>query len=216
MKVIDFAAEAKKSDKYPWGDPPEIHHTPEGYKNKAGFIVKKLGAPPSSYNLEIKKISPLLSTPGTKIKPTGITLHWWGGRSNGQGIDNLANTLRSRNLSVQLGITAEGEVYQMTKNLTDLTSHAIGANSSTIGIEIEGLPEDFGKEGIEKYPEKFEAVVATVQYLMDKYDIPATGAPTCGAVKGVHPHSAYNNCAGAVGKDDVDDYYFKEVLKRVR
>lgn len=172
-------------------------------------------------DLNIEKIDNPLNTPGGSIDPKGITLHWWSGRSNGNGINALVDALRtnpscSGGCSVPLGITADGKVYQLTNKLTDLTHHAIGANSTTIGIEIEGMPEDFGREGIKKYPEKFEAVVKTVKYLMDKYDIPAEGQVNCGNVSGVHPHKAYNKCPGAIEKDDIDDYYFNEVMKRVK
>ncbi len=176
----------------------------------------------STGTYKIQKIDDPLNSPGGKIQPKGITLHWWGSTSNGRGIDALVDALRgnqtcSGGCSVQLGITSDGKVYQMTKNLTDLTYHAIGANQTTFGIEIEGGPEQFGKDGIEKYPEKFEAVVETVKYLVKKYNIPTDDQPVkCSNVSGVHPHSAYNNCPGAYGKEDIDDYYFNEVMKRVR
>lgn len=167
-------------------------------------------------NFKMTKLSPPLATPGGKIDPKGITLHWWGGNSGGRGINSLADTLRSRGLSVQIGITAEGKIYQMTNDLLDYTSHATGGNTTTFGIEIEGVPEDFGKAGATKYPEKFNAVVATVKYLVSKYNIPLDGPPTCGDVVGVHPHKAYNSCPGAEAKSDVDDEYFNAVMKAVR
>jgi len=168
---------------------------------------------------QIKQLNPYLNSPGGSITPKAITLHWWGG--NGNGIDSLASALRGNNTcgsggcSVQIGITKEGEVYQMTRNLTDLTYHAKGANSTSIGIEIEGGPADFGKDGIAKYPKKFEAVVATVKYLMKKYNIPADGSVVCNSPTGVHPHKAFEVCARQ-GKTDIDDYYYNEVMKRVR
>ena len=58
--------------------------------------------------------------------------------------------------------------------------------------------------------------MATVKYLVKKYNIPLEGSPTCNKVVGIHPHSAYNNCPGAVQKDDIDKYYFDEVMKQVR
>lgn len=168
-------------------------------------------------DLKIKKVRPALrgASSGGEIDPKGITLHWWGSQSD-NGIQPLLDTFKGNGLSVQLGITSDGEVYQLTKSLTTKTSHAIGANNRTIGIEIEGGPEEFGKAGIAKYPKKFEAVVATVKYLMKKYNIPIEGSTACDNVSGIHPHSAYNHCPGASPKSDVDSYYFNEVIKRVK
>ena len=126
------------------------------------------------------------------------------------------STLQSRGLSVQLGITADGKIYQLTSSLTDYASHATGGNQTTIGIEIEGGPEDFGKAGMEKFPQKFNAVVATVKYLLSQFNMPIEGQVICGDVSGIHPHKAYNSCPGAVGKSDIDDFYFNEVIKRIR
>lgn len=154
-----------------------------------------------------------------EIDPKGVTLHWWGSEI-GQGIDGLTNIFSSNNLSVQLGITSDGKVYQLTEKLTTKTSHAIGGNSSTIGIEIEGGPGEFGREGIEKYPEKFEAVVATVQFLKDKYNLPLQKKVGCdnggSPPSGILQHSDFNSCPDAVEKSDIDDYYYNEVMKRVK
>ncbi len=179
-------------------------------------------ATPVDTNFSIVKLSPPLSTPGGQITPKGITLHWWGSDSGGQGIQFLVNALRGNTscgaggCSVQIGITDDGKVYQMTNSLTDLTSHAIGGNQTTIGIEIEGGPADFGSAGVTKYPDKFNAVVATVKYLVSKYNIPLDGAVVCGDVSGIHPHKAYNDCPGALHKDDIDDAYFNAVMQKVR
>lgn len=173
-------------------------------------------------NFKMVKLQKTLSSPGGQITPKGITLHWWGNNSNGQGISFLVSSLRSNSscgaegCSVQIGITADGKVYQMTNNLTDLTYHAIGGNQTTFGIEIEGGPADFGEAGITKYPQKFEAVVATVKYLVNKYNLPLDGAVDCGNVSGVHPHKAYNSCPNASSKSDIDDDYFNAVMQKVR
>jgi hypothetical protein len=165
----------------------------------------------------IKKLKNPLpgSSCNCEIDPKGITLHWWGGQY-GEGIQGLVDIFKSNGLSVQLGITSEGEIYQLTEKLTTKTSHAIGGNTTTIGIEIEGGPEQFGKDGIEKYPEKFEAVVATVQYLKDKYNIPLRKNVVCDNASGILQHSDFNKCPGAIAKSDIDDYYYNEVVKRVR
>lgn len=168
----------------------------------------------------LQKYSPALDTPGGNIEPKGITLHWWAYDGNGD-IKSLANGLKGnktcgpQGCSVQLGITKEGKIWQMTDSLTKLTYHAAGANATTIGIEIEGTPDQFGREGIEKYPEKFEAVVATVKWLMQEYDIKLdeNNKAKCGDAFGVHSHKYYSSCNP--GKTDVDDYYLSEVRKRV-
>jgi lysophospholipase L1-like esterase len=172
-------------------------------------------------NFKIIKLKNPLPGPGGQIIPKGVTLHWWGSGSGGRGIDALVSFLRgnsscgSSGCSVQLGITADGKVYQLTKNLTDLAWHATGGNQTTIGIEIEGGPADFGKAGITKYPEKFNAVVATVNYLVKKYNMPIPGKVVCDDVSGVHPHKAYNSCPGASTKQDIDDDYFNAVMQKV-
>ncbi|CAN5655965.1 hypothetical protein BH23PAT2_BH23PAT2_05650 [soil metagenome] len=169
-------------------------------------------------DVQIETLASPLSTSGGKITPKGITLHWWGGSSSGRGIDHLADILRSRRLSVQFGITSDGKIYQMTANEDDLAGHAIGANSTTFGIEIEGGPSEFGAAGLQAYPEKFESVVFLVQYLVDKYNIPkdriSVDNITCGDVVGIHPHKAYNKCGNT--KSDIDDAYFNAVMEAIQ
>lgn len=173
--------------------------------------------PVDTGDLKIKKLNPALPGAGSggEIEPKAIILHWWS-QQYGDGIDPLVRTFKSNGLSVQLGITSEGEVYQLTEKLTTKTSHAIGGNSTAFGIEIEGGPGEFGKEGIEKYPKKFDAVVKTVQYLKDKYNIPVKKSIDCGNVSGILQHLDLNSCPGADSKSDIDDYYFNEVMKRVK
>lgn len=151
---------------------------------------------------------------GGEIEPKGIVLHWWSKQYN-EGIKGLTDIFKKNGLSVQVGITSDGQVYQLTDKLTTKTSHASGANSTTIGIEIEGGPNEFGKEGIEEYPEKFEAVVQTVKYLTKKYNIPLEKNVSCNDVSGVIQHKELNKCS-STQKQDIDDYYYNEVMKRVR
>lgn len=174
---------------------------------------------------KINKIAQPLATTGEQITPKGITLHWWGDSTHGQDINTLVSALRGNpscgdgGCSVQLGITADGQVYQMTNSLTDLTSHAAGGNHTTIGIEIGGTDSDFGAAGIKKYPAKFNAVVNTIKYLVKKYNIPLDGPVICGDVSGIHPHKAYNKCplnGAPQNKTDIDDVYFNAVMQKVR
>lgn len=187
--------------------------------NASGVDEEQIAA---DSNFTITKIAnPLPAIRNEKITPKGVTLHWWGGNSGGRGIDTLIDGLRGNTTcpggcSVQLGITSDGRVYQLTNDLLDLTWHAPGGNQTTIGIEIEGGPDEFGSEGIEKYPQKFEAVVATVKYLVKRYDMQLDGPIICGDTSGIHPHKAFNGCPPAGGKTDIDDEYFNAVMRRVR
>ncbi len=192
----------------------------EGIDEEACAEIGIEGSPAqtTTSNASIQKYQPSLPTTGEKITPQGITLHWWGGRSNGKGIDSLAETLRERNLGVQFGITADGNIYQLTPNEDDKVNHASGANSTTFGIEIEGLPEDFGATGPTTNRKKFDAVVQLVKYLVQKYNISteaiSSDSIVCGNISGIHPHKAYNKCGGS--KIDIDDAYFNAVMTEVR
>jgi hypothetical protein len=168
----------------------------------------------------IKKYSPALNSPGGKINPKGVTLHWW---SFGGGIDALVDGLRSNptcsgGCSVQFAITNNGEIYQMTADEKDLTYHAFGGNETTFGIEMEGGPEDFGREGKNKYPKKFEAAVFLVKYLKDKYGLQINGSTQCKNVAGIHSHKQLNHCqpSGIAAKTDIDDFYYNEIIRAVR
>lgn len=172
-------------------------------------------------NFTMIKLNPPLATPGGQITPQGITLHWWGNDAGGN-INSLVSSLRGNSscggsgCSVQIGITDDGKIYQMTKNLTDLAYHAIGGNQTTFGIEIEGAPSDFGAAGVTKNPAKFNAVVATVKYLIATYNLPLTGPVVCDNVSGVHAHKDYNSCPNALIKEDIDDAYYNAVMQKVR
>lgn len=161
---------------------------------------------------DILQNKPRLSTSG-KIRPTAVVLHWWGGNApQDQGIKFLYNVLESRGLSVQLGILKDGKTYQMTNSLTSRALHATCANDSAIGIEIEGMPEDFGASGPTKRPEQFKAVVATTKYLMEKYDIPLETKFSGGKFTGIYSHKEVDNlCPRPSGKPDVDDEYLAKV-----
>lgn len=55
ISVINWAEEYRKNPrKYPWSDPPQIHHTNEGYSNKASFLVESIGSPSISNSSSIK------------------------------------------------------------------------------------------------------------------------------------------------------------------
>ncbi|MGH7241595.1 MAG: peptidoglycan recognition protein family protein, partial [Candidatus Saccharimonadales bacterium] len=129
-----------------------------------------------------------------------------------------------RGLSVQFGITNDGQIYQMMTKETSWAAQATGGNDTTFGIEIEGTGDasglpDFGANGPTTNPKKFAAVVHLVTYLVKKYHLPLTGHLVCNDVVGVHPHKDYNTICpqyGNPGKLDIDDAYFNAVMAAVK
>ena len=167
---------------------------------------------------------PSLKTAG-KIKPTGVVLHWWSTDSGGEGIKYLYNIFRQSEgrrdcgpagCSSQLAILQNGKTYQMTRSLTSRAIHATCANDSTIGIEIEGGPSDFGSSGPSKNPKQFEAVVATVKYLMDKYDIPLEKKYENETFTGIYSHKQVDRICQTGSKPDVDDEYYQLVIDKLK
>lgn len=203
-----------------------VHLTPNGYKKLSEKVTEGINGSSSGDancdeigDAKIIQLKPRLATTG-KIRPTAVILHWWGYNAEGNsGIQSLVNGLRGNpdcgagGCSVQLGILRDGKTYQLTNSLTSRALHATCANNFGIGIEIEGKPSDFGASGPEKRPEQFKAVVSTVKYLMDKYNIPLEAS----LPKGVHSHKeADKYCNSGYGKDDVDDAYLEKVKQALR
>lgn len=162
---------------------------------------------------------------GRTITPTAIVLHWWGGTG---GIDSLISTLQTRNLSVQIGTTADGKVYQLMPQLNSFGEHAKCANSWAIGNEIEGgasFGPDPGGSGQQVALDlagndiQFQAVVKITGQLMKQFNIPLDGdiAPDGSSGTGVHSHKEVDKfCATPSGKQDVDDVYLKRVKDELR
>lgn len=196
-----------------------VHPKPEGYKKYAKLIAEQVKSGSASITMsDIKKLENPLegSSTGGNIDPKAIVLHWWGSNPK-KGISPLANTLRGRGLSVQFGVTHDGEIWQLTKNETTLSSHATGGNSTSFGIEIEGGPSDFGPNGKKNNPKKFQAVSKLVAYLGNKYGIDLNKRDaTCGAPKGLLSHKDLNNCPRAETKSDVDEDYFQDVKNEAK
>jgi hypothetical protein len=167
--------------------------------------------------------NPLPNPKGDRqIDPQGITLHWWSYNGGGR-IESLAEGLRKNKgcgskagCTVQYGITSDGEIYQMMESPTEYAQHASGANETSIGIEIEGKPEDFALKGSAFDQDKYEAVVSLTKYLVDKYDIPLNGPTTCKHAKGIHGHDEFNHCRNnGTTKEDVGPAYTASVKKHV-
>jgi hypothetical protein len=175
------------------------------------------------------------------IKPTAIVLHWWDGWGGGDNINALVNGANSNystynpalkstdrhpsvgHTTVQIGITGNGTVYQLTPSLNSFARHAKCANTWAIGIEIEGYGPGHSHY-IGNDQTQLNSVVATVKTLMSRYHIPAKSvvASDGRSGQGIVSHKmvdqrckwADNKPAGT-GKEDVDDQYLHRVLQAV-
>ncbi len=147
------------------------------------------------------------------LQPTAIILHWWGFKG---GIDSLVSGLNSRGLSVQIGATLDGKLYQLTPQLNSYAQHAKCVNKYAIGIEIEGE----GPADLAGSQPQFNSVVSAVKTLMQKFSIPVDGViqnPSSSGVVGVHSHKEVDAlCPTGSGKDDVDDTYLQRVKDAVK
>lgn len=158
------------------------------------------------------------------ITPTAVVLHWWAGTG---GIDALISVLQSRGLSVQLGTTVDGKVYQLTPQLNSRGAHASCANGWSIGNEIEGGvsfgPDPLGSGqrvalDLATNDAQFKAVVDSTWQLMKQFNIPIDGpiASDGSSGVGVHSHKETSAACGSGGKQDVDDVYLKRVKDELR
>ena len=153
-----------------------------------------------------------------KINPTAIVLHWWGQwegmPTEDQGIKTLSDVLETREMSVQYGVLANGDIYQLTATPNTWARHAKDANNSAIGIEIEGK----GAEDLDSNPAQYLSVVALTRYLKKQYAIADTfrveDSPEGPRFFGVTSHKQVDPyCANANGKDDVHDEYLRRVIE---
>lgn len=152
-----------------------------------------------------------------KITPTAIVLHWWQVPTWFGGIDYLIKSLKRWNTSVQFAVTKEGDIYQLVSDPTVLCRHARGANTSSIGIEIQGL----NAKSLDKNKEQFKAVVSLVKYLQDKYNIQtefeAQLKPSL-EFYGITSHKQVDPYCGKRllwHKRDVHDSYLKRVRRNI-
>lgn len=142
---------------------------------------------------------------GDKITPTGVVLHWTGGRES--TVENFVSAIRSnkacgeQGCSVQLFISTSGQVYQLVDDLATYTEHAAYYNSCCIGIEIAGR----GEADLMGNPAQKQKVAATVAYLMQKYHIPLV--TDVQGKKGVLSHHIVNPGR----KSDVGDNYLANI-----
>lgn len=152
---------------------------------------------------------------GPAITPRGVVLHWTAGNPNAT-VDEFIEAIRSNSplnnptskcpeqgCAVQLYIDGSGNVYQLVENLATRTAHALGANECCIGIEIAGR----GESDLVNNPVQLQAVIKTVAYLVQQYNIPLVN--DFGNQVGVLSHHQLSPGE----KTDVGDLYLNMVLQ---
>lgn len=149
-----------------------------------------------------------------KIKPTAIVLHWWQVPTWLGDIKVLQCGLRLRKLSVQFAILKNGNIYQLVEDPTVFCHHARCANTSGIGIELQGL----NAKDLDVQPAQFRALIELVTFLCHKYDIPTEFKFKNGRFYGISSHKTvdeYCNAKRLRKKKDVHDGYLKRVVETV-
>ncbi len=152
------------------------------------------------------------------ITPTCIVLHWWEEPIDNFGINQLIDLLSKRRLSVQFGVLANAEIYQLTPHPNSFARHAKCANNSSIGIEIQGM----GPKDLDSNQKQFSSVVELVRWLSSIYKIGPnfsvenTHNQESIIFHGIASHKLVDPfCANANGKKDVHDSYLKRVVGSV-
>lgn len=146
------------------------------------------------------------------IKPTCIVLHWWGEPINNQGISFLYRLLKKRQLSVQFAVLANGDIFQLSPRPDTFCKHAKCANSSSIGIEIEG----FGSDDLDNNEIQFNAVLDLTWWITEEYkiekDFQVENIGSKIRFYGIASHKQIDiYCPDSNGKDDVHDEYIKRI-----
>jgi hypothetical protein len=150
---------------------------------------------------------------GERIKhPTAIVEHDWGGDGNGKpDINFLINTLERRNLSVQFGVTKDGEIYQLSKHANDVAWQAKCANGYAIGVENQGKAGHLTQAEI-------DADARLNVYLMKKYpSIKPDENWDDSKMHGITSHKHVDpHCAHPSGKIDVSDKELNEIQAKTK
>ena len=159
----------------------------------------------------IQKITPAPFS-GPAINPTGVVLHWTAGSPN-QSVNSFIAGMKSRGLTVQIYIDGSGNVYQLVDSLATLGSHAEGANSKTIGIEIAGGSDGTAATAEQELNSNFAqktAVVQTVTHLIKTYNM--TIDTDVANLSGILSHHQLSPDR----KTDVGDKYVNDVIYAVK
>lgn len=168
--------------------------------------------------------------PDRRVNLMGVTLHWWEFDANGD-IDTFARGIRSnescgpKGCTSQYAITKYGEIYRMMNSPLDYAYHAgRPANITTVGIEIEGVPENFDINNPNFNAEAFIAAVELTAEITDDFNLRIDGPIDCGdddvgrvdgSVIGIHGHHEYEICLPQ-GKTDPGDWYVDAIKDQVR
>lgn len=104
---------------------------------------------------------------------SALVVHWTAGIYD-NGVYGLLDVLQnnatcgSDGCSVQLFADRDGEIFQLTKPLNTQTNHAYGANSRSVGLEIEGRGED----DLLSNDRQYKGVLKALLIVRDYWDIP--------------------------------------------
>ncbi len=159
--------------------PAVIEHEPELARPQAGQRPRLSLSEPDL--LEVRQRD---AFGGHHIEPTAIVLHW-----TAEIYDNVHHFVKSidaSGASVQFFIDRHGHTWQLSSPLAARTAHAEGVNEQTVGIEIEGR----GEGDLLHNQSQLEAVIATVEWLTARFNIPLESQPW--------------QLAGVLGHDQID------------
>lgn len=161
----------------------------------------------------IKKKVPPPFTGQVMDNVTGIVIHYTAGNVNAS-VDDFIDAIRSnkacgdQGCSVQFFVAGNGDIWQLVDPINTHTSHALGANSCCIGIEIAGLNE---AELLNNQVQK-QSVINLVAYLKKTFNVQDTPDPP--NLKGIMSH--HNTPKGIGRKPDTGEQYYQEILAGVR
>lgn len=122
-----------------------------------------------------------------KSKLTAMVIHWTAGVYD-NGVYGLLDVLKNNKscgddgCSVQLYADRAGDVFQLTKPLNTQTNHAYGANSVSVGIEVEGR----GQGDLLANDDQYKAVLDAVGIVTEHFGI--TGRYDAAKRRGVIGH----------------------------
>jgi N-acetylmuramoyl-L-alanine amidase len=165
----------------------------------------------------IKRALPWVD-PDRTITPTAIVLHWWEEPIGRGDIELLEELWEERGLASQFAVLADGTIYQLTPHANSFGRHAKCANSSAIGIEIQGM----GSDDLDGNTVQFQAVIALTRFLKQKFSIQTEfkveGLEQNETMRfyGVTSHRIVDiYCSNASGKQDVHDEYLARVVEHL-
>lgn len=154
---------------------------------------------------------------GKMDQVTGIILHYTSTKDFQQALE----VMEKQELFVQIMIDKDGKAYQLTDNLDDFSAGATGGNAWGINIEIVGNSSTLKKSASEK-DAQFIAVIDTIKYLSNRYNIPITNKlPASNTLiwHGIFSHQQvdkYHPNGGRRNKKDPGKDYMEAVMKELQ